>query len=165
MYLYLIRHGIAVDLDALDSDSSSNDEFRPLTKQGRKKMAQVADRLDEFGLKFDLIMTSPLVRARQTADIAIAAQMSTQLEISSDLAPSGNLPCLDRSLEFTRYRQTDRFARFSRTRTQFKCMGGVIHIWEDSRSIHPEKRWDYRSEICGRSDCDRCGATLLLDPA
>ncbi len=92
MYLYLIRHGIAVDLDALDSDSSSNDEFRPLTKQGRKKMAQVADRLDEFGLKFDLIMTSPLVRARQTADIAIAAQMSTQLEISSDLAPSGNLP-------------------------------------------------------------------------
>jgi phosphohistidine phosphatase len=91
MYLYLIRHGIAIDLDALAPDSPPDDESRPLTRQGRKKMAQVADRLDEFGLKFDLIMTSPLVRARQTADILMANRLSTQLETSSDLAPAGNL--------------------------------------------------------------------------
>ncbi len=92
MYLYLIRHGIAVDLDSTDPNSPPDDESRPLTKLGRKKMAQVADRLHESGLKFDLVMTSPLVRARQTAEILLAARLGTELELSSDLAPAGNFP-------------------------------------------------------------------------
>ncbi len=91
MYLYLIRHGIAVDLDPLTLDLSANDESRPLTKTGRKKISQVADFLGKSGLSFDLIMTSPLVRARQTADILIDRHLSTQLEISPNLAPAGNL--------------------------------------------------------------------------
>lgn len=91
MYLYLIRHAIAIDRDPKILDSLTNDESRPLTKVGRKKMTQVADRLGKAGLKFDLIIASPLVRARQTADILIASQLSTQLEISSALAPAGNL--------------------------------------------------------------------------
>jgi phosphohistidine phosphatase len=91
MYLYLIRHAIAIDRDPTNSDMNIDDESRPLTKLGRKKMAQVADRLHESGLKFDLIITSPLVRARQTADILLASQLSPHLEISPDLAPAGNL--------------------------------------------------------------------------
>jgi phosphohistidine phosphatase len=99
MYLYLIRHGIAVDPEPLVIDSNSlpvaiamaNDESRALTQLGRKKIAQVADRLGKLGLTFDLIMTSPLVRARQTADIAIDKQISSRLEVSENLKPNGNL--------------------------------------------------------------------------
>lgn len=92
MYLYLIRHGIAVDPDPSALDSIANDESRSLTKIGRKKIAQVADRLNKLELKFDLIMTSPLVRARQTADLLINQQISPKLEVSNNLKPMGNLP-------------------------------------------------------------------------
>jgi phosphohistidine phosphatase len=92
MYLYLIRHGIAVDPDPFALDSIADDESRLLTKLGRKKIAQVADRLTKLELTFDLIITSPLVRAQQTADILINKQIGTKLEISQDLKPMGNLP-------------------------------------------------------------------------
>lgn len=92
MYLYLIRHGIALDPDPFALDSIADDESRLLTKIGRKKIAQVADRLRKLELTFDLIITSPLVRAQQTADILIDKQISSKLEISQDLKPMGNLP-------------------------------------------------------------------------
>jgi phosphohistidine phosphatase len=91
MYLYLIRHGIAEDLDPLVSNSIASDEIRTLTKTGRKKFTQVATQLQKLELTFDLIITSPLVRARQTAEILIDHQIGSQLEISQDLKPSGNL--------------------------------------------------------------------------
>jgi phosphohistidine phosphatase len=100
MYLYLIRHGIAIDPDPLALDSIADDESRPLTKIGRKKIAQVADCLKQrrsqkrarLGLTFDLMISSPLIRAKQTADIFIDKQISPKLEISQDLKPMGNLP-------------------------------------------------------------------------
>jgi phosphohistidine phosphatase len=92
MYLYLIRHGIAEDPDPLVLDPIVSDESRVLTKLGRKKVAQVADRLKRLDLTFDLIITSPLIRAQQTADILIDKQLSTKLEISEDLKPLGNFP-------------------------------------------------------------------------
>jgi phosphohistidine phosphatase len=74
MDLYLIRHGIAVDLESItpaDKDVSAQsaidrDEQRFLTKRGRKKIGQVADRLARLDVTFDLIVTSPLLRAHQT---------------------------------------------------------------------------------------------------
>ena len=91
MYLYLIRHGIAIDPDPLALDQTANDESRSLSKLGRKKVEQVADRLVKLELTFDLIMTSPLVRARQTADILINKQISSSIEVSDDLKPIDNL--------------------------------------------------------------------------
>jgi phosphohistidine phosphatase len=91
MYLYLIRHGIAVDPDPFALDSIADDESRLLTKLGRKKIAQVADRLGKLELTFDSIITSPLIRAKQTADILIDKQIGTKLEISQDLKPMGNI--------------------------------------------------------------------------
>jgi phosphohistidine phosphatase len=92
MYLYLIRHGIAEDSDPLVPNLIASDEIRTLTKTGRKKFTQVAAKLQELELTFDLIITSPLVRARQTAEILIDNQVGSQLELSLDLKPSGNLP-------------------------------------------------------------------------
>jgi phosphohistidine phosphatase len=92
MHLYLIRHGIAVNLDTTPLDSTITDELRPLTKEGRNKLKQVAEKLQVSGLKFDLIITSPLIRAKQTTDLLIDRQLGGHLEISPHLAPTGNLP-------------------------------------------------------------------------
>ncbi len=86
MELYLIRHGIAED-----KGLNIKDEERSLTKEGRQKTEKVAQKLVKLSLSFDLILTSPLVRARQTADILIAEKLSSQLEDSSHLAPNGQI--------------------------------------------------------------------------
>ena len=83
MELYLIRHGIATEqgIDSKDCD-------RTLTKQGQQKTWQVAQRLYQLGLRFNLILTSPLVRSRQTAEILCSSGLSSQLEIHPFLAPT-----------------------------------------------------------------------------
>jgi len=85
--LYLIRHGIAANRE----DYSQGDRQRPLTPEGIKKTTKVARRLQELGIQFDLILTSPLVRAQQTAEILQTVGLSKALQTSSDLAPEGDL--------------------------------------------------------------------------
>jgi phosphohistidine phosphatase len=84
--LYLIRHGIAEE-----QTISIKDEERSLTKEGRQKTEKVAQRLQKLGLQFDLIVTSPLVRAYQTAEILLAAGLSSHLEKSAHLTPNGDI--------------------------------------------------------------------------
>lgn len=86
MELYLIRHGIA----ALREDYT-NDEERPLTDKGRQKTAKVAKHLYERGLRFDLILTSPLVRAKETAAILQEVGLASQVEEFTALAPDGDI--------------------------------------------------------------------------
>lgn len=106
MELYLIRHGIAED-KALDI----KDEERSLTKEGRQKSEKVAQKIVKLGLSFDLILTSPLVRARQTAEILIAEKLSSQLEESSHLAPDGQISSwLKNWLEPRNYSQNTQLA-------------------------------------------------------
>jgi phosphohistidine phosphatase len=83
--LYIIRHGLAGE-----HGSYANDDERPLTDEGRSKTKRVAQRLHKLEIRFDLILTSPLVRAQQTAEILQAAGLSHQLEIFDDLAPQGS---------------------------------------------------------------------------
>ncbi|WP_017319175.1 phosphohistidine phosphatase SixA [Mastigocladopsis repens] len=85
MELYLIRHGIAED----KQPDVKKDEERTLTKEGRQKTEKVAQQLKKLGLHFDLIATSSLVRARQTAEILISAGLSSQLEECKYLAHDG----------------------------------------------------------------------------
>jgi phosphohistidine phosphatase len=46
------------------------DDHRPLTEKGERRVAEVAQGLRRLGLKLDVILTSPLPRARRTAEIA-----------------------------------------------------------------------------------------------
>jgi len=84
--LFLIRHGIATEREI-----SIKDEERSLTEEGYQKTRKVAKRLFNLGLRFDLILTSPLVRSRQTAEILRSSGLSSKLEESSYLAPDGNI--------------------------------------------------------------------------
>ena len=86
MELYLIRHGIAEE-----RRPEIADEERALTKEGRQKTEKIAQRLKKLNLNFDLILTSPLVRARQTAEILLEAQVGLQIEESHHISPEGSL--------------------------------------------------------------------------
>ena len=88
MNLYLLRHGIAA---AKDDPAFESDSERPLTKKGIKKFRKAARGIERLGVSFDAILSSPLVRARQTADIVaeILGQESSVDEIPA-LAPDSS---------------------------------------------------------------------------
>lgn len=65
MELYLLRHGIAED-----QSSTGRDDDRELTPDGRKKLRDTLKVAANAGVKPSLLMSSPLVRAVQTAEIA-----------------------------------------------------------------------------------------------
>jgi phosphohistidine phosphatase len=65
MHLYLIRHADAVPLG---ERGIATDEERPLTDAGRSQCRTLAKALGRLGAKIDRVLTSPLVRARQTAE-------------------------------------------------------------------------------------------------
>ena len=84
--LYLIRHGLAAERGPEYPDDSK----RPLTKPGITSLTREAKALDELGIGFDLIITSPLVRTRQTADVFAETLNRKPPVVASDaLAPSG----------------------------------------------------------------------------
>jgi phosphohistidine phosphatase len=87
MKLYLMRHGIAIE-----RGTYSEDDERPLTEIGIQKTERVVQQLQRLNLSFDLIVTSPLVRAHQTAVILRQEYPHVPLEISDHLAPEGSLP-------------------------------------------------------------------------
>ena len=66
MDLYLIRHAEAV---ALGERGVTTDEDRPLSERGEQEAQAAARTLKKRGMAFDRLYTSPLLRARQTADI------------------------------------------------------------------------------------------------
>jgi phosphohistidine phosphatase len=65
MHLYLIRHADAVPLG---EQGIQHDEQRPLTPKGEAQAEALARALDRLGVRLDALLTSPLVRARQTAE-------------------------------------------------------------------------------------------------
>ncbi len=65
MQVYLLRHGIAEDEHPGISDAD-----RALTPEGRKRLRHVLNAASGAGLKMDLILSSPLKRAWQTAELA-----------------------------------------------------------------------------------------------
>ena len=67
--IYILRHGIAV---ASGTRGYPNDD-RPLTEEGIKKMKEAADGIAQNVPEIDLIVSSPLVRAHDTAKIAAGA--------------------------------------------------------------------------------------------
>jgi len=97
MELYLLRHGIATERG---KETRGTDAQRPLTSKGKRKMRRIAKVMRGLELAFDLILSSPLLRARQTADIvAEQFKLAEQLKLSNHLAPEGNPRDLIRDLK------------------------------------------------------------------
>ena len=63
--LYLLRHGIAIPA----RPSPIEEDDRPLTPKGKRRMKQIARGLRRLKITPDRLITSPLPRARQTAEM------------------------------------------------------------------------------------------------
>ena len=86
MDLFLLRHGIAVDrgLPGYEDDSQ-----RPLTPKGAARVHRIAQAAKRLRLKFDLILSSPYLRAQQTAKvIASFYKMEDRLRLTENLTPA-----------------------------------------------------------------------------
>jgi phosphohistidine phosphatase len=86
LQLYLIRHGIAAER----GEEYPDDTKRPLTSHGIARLRREAKGLEALGVTFAEIVSSPLVRTRQTADVLAASMKSKPAIVTSDaLAPAG----------------------------------------------------------------------------
>lgn len=87
MDIYIVRHGKA--LDHADQRVTS-DEMRWLIDEGRAEVETMAALLARLGVTPDLVLTSPLVRARQTAEIIAERLGAPAPTICDELAPGGS---------------------------------------------------------------------------
>jgi len=88
MELYFLRHGIAVEKG---TSGFARDSERPLTDEGIQKMRKIAKAMKELDLSFDLILSSPFIRAKQTAEIvANELDITEVLRFSMNLAVGGD---------------------------------------------------------------------------
>ncbi len=88
MNLYILRHGLAVEQGTA---GYANDADRPLTSKGERKLSLIAEAMEGLGLSFDLILSSPYKRARQTAEIvAEVLKACKKVELSPTLEPGGS---------------------------------------------------------------------------
>ncbi|PYV31408.1 MAG: phosphohistidine phosphatase SixA [Acidobacteria bacterium] len=86
--LYIMRHGIAVTRGA---GSFADDSKRPLTPEGKMKVQEIAKGLLRLGFEVDWILTSPLVRAVETAEIVSdALRPSVPTDFVEALKPGGS---------------------------------------------------------------------------
>src|SRR5204863_8975664 len=78
MRVFLVRHA--------DAAPGEPDELRRLTPEGRDQARAVGERLAARGIRPGIVLTSPLLRARETGD-AIAGELACASEPSDSLAP------------------------------------------------------------------------------
>lgn len=87
--LFILRHGIAVEHGA---PGFASDDDRPLTPKGKRQMHKITAAMRVMKLRFDLILSSPLVRARQTAEIvATDLKLKKRLDFADALKPGGDV--------------------------------------------------------------------------
>ncbi len=88
MLVYFIRHGVAVPRGA---PGVMDDGSRDLTRDGIRKLEREAEGLARLKVSFERIWTSPLLRARRTAEVlAEAMRLVHKPTVLPALAPGGN---------------------------------------------------------------------------
>ena len=94
MIIHLVRHA-----EAIERTPQVPEEHRFLTRRGRKRFRMAAKSLAKLEIKPDIILTSPMIRAVQTADIlAETLRHKRELVVTAQLAPGFRPEALDRLL-------------------------------------------------------------------
>lgn len=93
--LYFLRHAPAVERGS----EGFTEEERPLTEEGREKMILAVRGMKKLDVDFDALLSSPLIRAKQTAELVKHyLPFKGSLEIEEELAPGGTLKALLKKL-------------------------------------------------------------------
>ncbi|PWU16803.1 MAG: phosphohistidine phosphatase SixA [Verrucomicrobia bacterium] len=88
MTLYILRHGLAGESG---DPRYPRDSERPLTPKGKRKMGCIAEAMKRLDISLDIILSSPYVRARQTAEIvAKRFKARRRLSLLEALTPDGS---------------------------------------------------------------------------
>lgn len=96
MNLHLLRHANATERPPV----GGGDIDRPLTEEGREKCQALGDAMQRLGLKFHVVLSSPAVRARETAELVRARLRPVpRLEILDALWIGGSRAALLRRLK------------------------------------------------------------------
>lgn len=94
--IYILRHGIAAEPG---TPGIKTDAERPLIPKGEQRLREAAAAMEKMDLSFDIIISSPYLRAKQTAEIvAKILKLEKKLTLSNDLIPGGNPQTLIRQL-------------------------------------------------------------------
>lgn len=144
MEIYLIRHGIAVERG---TPGYPNDD-RPLTDEGRQKLRKAAKGIATLVSSFDLVVSSPLVRALETAQIVAKAIHGNERVQTSDAllplaAPAEIAALLSRNRECKRVLLAGHEPNMSRLATYL--IGG------DAAVIEFKKGTLCRIDVAGRT--------------
>lgn len=87
MDLYFLRHAIAVPRGT----PGYEDAKRPLTPEGKAKLEKIARGIKKLGLSFDTILSSPFLRAKDTAkQVAARLRLSRKLNFEPTLSAEGS---------------------------------------------------------------------------
>lgn len=93
MKLYLLRHAAATDV-------APSDERRELTREGREEARVAGEALAKLGVKPSYVLSSPLMRARQTAEIAAKVlSFSKEIELIEELKNNASTTALLKALK------------------------------------------------------------------
>lgn len=88
MDIYILRHAIAQERS---TPGVKSDFDRALTPEGEQKLRRVAKAMRNLELSFDLVLSSPYLRARETAElVASAFGIGKRLELRESLGADGN---------------------------------------------------------------------------
>lgn len=88
MNLYILRHGLAVERG---TPGYRRDQDRPLTPEGRQRLGLITQAMAVLKVTPDAILSSPFLRARQTAEIvAVALALRPKLTFTDHLTPGGD---------------------------------------------------------------------------
>ena len=90
MHLYLVRHAEAAP--------GEPDELRPLTPAGREQARRLGERLRKEGVRPEVVLTSPLLRARETGKL-IARELGAEVRVEDALAPGATPGPLARAIQ------------------------------------------------------------------
>jgi phosphohistidine phosphatase len=96
LHLYVIRHADAVPRE----DPTYADDDRPLTELGKRQSQALGESLADLGVRFDMILCSPLPRAQQTVEGLLTGlpEMKPPVEYTPELRPGFKPRKLDREI-------------------------------------------------------------------
>ena len=153
MRLFILRHGIAED-----AGGTIGEYDRALTEEGRVQLQQITQAMQRLGIKPDIVLTSPLVRARQTADI-VASALGSTVESADELQPGCTLDSVQRLLR----RYAHETIMIVGHEPDLSSLAARL-INADERGIVLKKAGLIRIEIDGRPQAGRGRLSALLTP-
>lgn len=95
MEICILRHGLA---EERNSERWPDDSDRPLTHRGRRRLRKIARGMKRLGLRFDAVLSSPYIRARETAEV-VADKLEFEIIYTHSLTPEGGFEQLIEELQ------------------------------------------------------------------